>query len=238
MERIECKKDGEIWENEEHILQLRHWVSLRGQTLCRTSTEIHHLSLNSYLVSVLFTQEVFALQSEEWCIIDELWSFRLSLTWLMKKVLTCSLKLFSFMGISHWSGTLFILNRDTCWIQGHNSSIRRGQEIPEIALCPTGSSRWHEIYVCCHLSKLRKSEAKWRSSRNWHLESDGQVCSHRMTLIAFLQLDILSWKHCSCDTAILLFEWLILMKLKKERMEKYRRFITRYWSKLLTTSTR
>ncbi|XP_062096562.1 callose synthase 5 [Humulus lupulus] len=36
MERINCKKDSEIWETEENILQLRHWVSLRGQTLCRT----------------------------------------------------------------------------------------------------------------------------------------------------------------------------------------------------------
>ncbi|XP_062148060.1 callose synthase 5 isoform X3 [Alnus glutinosa] len=36
MERLNCKKDSEIWENEENILQLRHWVSLRGQTLCRT----------------------------------------------------------------------------------------------------------------------------------------------------------------------------------------------------------
>ncbi|CAK9146928.1 unnamed protein product [Ilex paraguariensis] len=36
MERLNCKKESEIWENEENILQLRHWVSLRGQTLCRT----------------------------------------------------------------------------------------------------------------------------------------------------------------------------------------------------------
>ncbi|XP_059643980.1 callose synthase 5-like isoform X2 [Cornus florida] len=36
MERINCKKEVEVWENEENILQLRHWVSLRGQTLCRT----------------------------------------------------------------------------------------------------------------------------------------------------------------------------------------------------------
>ncbi|KAI4317107.1 hypothetical protein L6164_025011 [Bauhinia variegata] len=36
MERLECKKDSEIWEKDEHILQLRHWASLRGQTLCRT----------------------------------------------------------------------------------------------------------------------------------------------------------------------------------------------------------
>ncbi|XP_031375303.1 LOW QUALITY PROTEIN: callose synthase 5-like, partial [Punica granatum] len=35
-ERLNCKKESEIWENEENILQLRHWVSLRGQTLCRT----------------------------------------------------------------------------------------------------------------------------------------------------------------------------------------------------------
>ncbi|KAI4345089.1 hypothetical protein L6164_012253 [Bauhinia variegata] len=36
MERLNCKKDSEIWEKDEHILQLRHWASLRGQTLCRT----------------------------------------------------------------------------------------------------------------------------------------------------------------------------------------------------------
>ncbi|KAK7858339.1 callose synthase 5 [Quercus suber] len=36
MERSNCKRVSEIWENEENILQLRHWVSLRGQTLCRT----------------------------------------------------------------------------------------------------------------------------------------------------------------------------------------------------------
>ncbi|KAL6551933.1 Callose synthase 5 [Orobanche gracilis] len=35
MERLNCK-GSEIWEYEENILQLRHWASLRGQTLCRT----------------------------------------------------------------------------------------------------------------------------------------------------------------------------------------------------------
>ncbi|KAL8528945.1 hypothetical protein ACS0TY_006425 [Phlomoides rotata] len=35
MERLNCN-ESEIWENEENILQLRHWASLRGQTLCRT----------------------------------------------------------------------------------------------------------------------------------------------------------------------------------------------------------
>ncbi|KVH92063.1 Callose synthase [Cynara cardunculus var. scolymus] len=36
MERINCKEDSDIFESDENILQLRHWVSLRGQTLCRT----------------------------------------------------------------------------------------------------------------------------------------------------------------------------------------------------------
>ncbi|GMH25104.1 hypothetical protein Nepgr_026947 [Nepenthes gracilis] len=36
IERINCKKESEVWASEEKILQLRHWASLRGQTLCRT----------------------------------------------------------------------------------------------------------------------------------------------------------------------------------------------------------
>ncbi|XLU95279.1 hypothetical protein S245_009631 [Arachis hypogaea] len=36
MERLECKKDSEVWEKDENVLQLRHWASLRGQTLSRT----------------------------------------------------------------------------------------------------------------------------------------------------------------------------------------------------------
>ncbi|GJY68520.1 callose synthase 5 [Tanacetum coccineum] len=36
MERVNCKEDSEIFESDERILQLRHWVSLRGQTLYRT----------------------------------------------------------------------------------------------------------------------------------------------------------------------------------------------------------
>ncbi|KAK4780315.1 hypothetical protein SAY87_016421 [Trapa incisa] len=35
-ERLNCTKESEIWGNEENILQLRHWASLRGQTLFRT----------------------------------------------------------------------------------------------------------------------------------------------------------------------------------------------------------
>lgn len=54
MERIGCKKEQEVWENEENILQLRHWASLRGQTLCRTGTFKYFFSsysfgLNSFL---------------------------------------------------------------------------------------------------------------------------------------------------------------------------------------------
>lgn len=36
LERLNCKTDSEVWQSDENILQLRHWVSLRGQTLCRT----------------------------------------------------------------------------------------------------------------------------------------------------------------------------------------------------------
>ncbi|KAG5148477.1 hypothetical protein JHK82_015358 [Glycine max] len=36
MERLDCKKDSEIWEKDENILQLRHWALLRGQTLSLT----------------------------------------------------------------------------------------------------------------------------------------------------------------------------------------------------------
>ncbi|XP_074309017.1 callose synthase 5-like [Silene latifolia] len=36
MERNNCKEESDVWGSDENILQLRHWVSLRGQTLCRT----------------------------------------------------------------------------------------------------------------------------------------------------------------------------------------------------------
>ncbi|CAA7398033.1 unnamed protein product [Spirodela intermedia] len=35
-ERLNCESESEIWGNEENVLHLRHWASLRGQTLCRT----------------------------------------------------------------------------------------------------------------------------------------------------------------------------------------------------------
>ncbi|KAF3792492.1 Callose synthase 5 [Nymphaea thermarum] len=36
MERLNCRRESEVWGNEENVLHLRHWASLRGQTLCRT----------------------------------------------------------------------------------------------------------------------------------------------------------------------------------------------------------
>ncbi|KAI8535665.1 hypothetical protein RHMOL_Rhmol10G0191900 [Rhododendron molle] len=36
LERINCKNEVEVLENEDTVLQLRYWVSLRGQTLSRT----------------------------------------------------------------------------------------------------------------------------------------------------------------------------------------------------------
>ncbi|CAI9108896.1 OLC1v1008598C1 [Oldenlandia corymbosa var. corymbosa] len=39
LERLNCN-EFEVWENEENILQLRHWASLRGQTLSRTGSKI------------------------------------------------------------------------------------------------------------------------------------------------------------------------------------------------------
>lgn len=38
LERINCKNEVEVLENEDTVLQLRYWVSLRGQTLSRTGT--------------------------------------------------------------------------------------------------------------------------------------------------------------------------------------------------------
>ncbi|KAM3282637.1 callose synthase 5 [Capsicum chacoense] len=63
MERIGCKKEQEVWENEENILQLRHWASLRGQTLCRTGTFKYFFSsysfgLNSFL-SIIYCNCLF-----------------------------------------------------------------------------------------------------------------------------------------------------------------------------------
>lgn len=41
MERLGCKDETSVLESEENILQLRHWVSLRGQTLFRTGNLYH-----------------------------------------------------------------------------------------------------------------------------------------------------------------------------------------------------
>ncbi|EXB36810.1 Callose synthase 5 [Morus notabilis] len=74
MERLNCKKDSEIWENDENILQLRHWVSLRGQTLCRTVRGMMYyrraLKLQAFLDmanenEILAGYKAITVQSEE-----------------------------------------------------------------------------------------------------------------------------------------------------------------------------
>ncbi|KAL5053268.1 hypothetical protein RYX36_033950 [Vicia faba] len=74
MERLDCKKDSEIWEKDENILQLRHWASLRGQTLCRTVRGIMYyrraLKLQAFLdmaseKEILNGYKAITLPSEE-----------------------------------------------------------------------------------------------------------------------------------------------------------------------------
>lgn len=65
MERIGCTKDQEVWENEENILLLRHWASLRGQTLCRTgtlNTFSYHILLDITVSYRLFIVTVYSFQ--------------------------------------------------------------------------------------------------------------------------------------------------------------------------------
>jgi hypothetical protein len=38
LERINCKTESDILGNDENVLHLRQWASLRGQTLYRTGT--------------------------------------------------------------------------------------------------------------------------------------------------------------------------------------------------------
>ncbi|XP_057853796.2 callose synthase 5 [Cryptomeria japonica] len=53
MERLNCKRESEVWASEENVLQLRHWASLRGQTLSRTVRGMMYyrraLKLQAYL---------------------------------------------------------------------------------------------------------------------------------------------------------------------------------------------
>jgi len=60
MERINCKRESEVWGNEENVLQLRHWASLRGQTLCRTG--------NSIITSALFLSNMDDLANFQICV--------------------------------------------------------------------------------------------------------------------------------------------------------------------------
>ena len=87
MERIECKKDSEVWETEENILQLRHWASLRGQTLCRTGISSEAYDCYPLVnISLLVFINFDLMQLGEWCTTDGLWNSRLFWTWLTKKV--------------------------------------------------------------------------------------------------------------------------------------------------------
>ncbi|KAK3199931.1 hypothetical protein Dsin_023346, partial [Dipteronia sinensis] len=74
MERLNCKKESEVWENDENILQLRHWVSLRGQTLFRTVRGMMYyrraLKLQAFLdmadeKEILEGYKAFTIPSEE-----------------------------------------------------------------------------------------------------------------------------------------------------------------------------
>jgi len=53
MERINCKKESEVWDSDENILQLRLWASLRGQTLCRTGTHAASQRFSRIFCSIL-----------------------------------------------------------------------------------------------------------------------------------------------------------------------------------------
>ncbi|KAK7318446.1 hypothetical protein RJT34_03148 [Clitoria ternatea] len=74
LERLDCKKDSEVWEKDENILQLRHWASLRGQTLCRTVRGMMYyrraIKLQAFLdmaneKEILDGYKAITLQSEE-----------------------------------------------------------------------------------------------------------------------------------------------------------------------------
>lgn len=75
-----------------------------------------------------------------------------------------------------WLLMLSHMSRDTGRLQSHHNSIRGRKEKSEILVCSIRSSGWHEIYLCCYLPNLWKSETEWRSSCNRHSEFDGQVC--------------------------------------------------------------
>lgn len=62
MERLNCKNESEVWENEENILHLRHWVSLRGQTLCRTGRFLNKTFRLVFDISSLQIHIAFAVR--------------------------------------------------------------------------------------------------------------------------------------------------------------------------------
>ena len=88
MERINCKRESEVWGNEENVLQLRHWASLRGQTLCRTG--------NSIITSALFLSNM-----------DDLANLQMSFfLWIVRGMMYYrrALKLQAFLDMASESG--------------------------------------------------------------------------------------------------------------------------------------
>jgi len=88
MERINCKRESEVWGNEENVLQLRHWASLRGQTLCRTG--------NLIITSVLFLSNM-----------DDLANLQMSFfLWIVRGMMYYrrALKLQAFLDMASESG--------------------------------------------------------------------------------------------------------------------------------------
>ena len=97
MERINCKRESEVWGNEENVLQLRHWASLRGQTLCRTG--------NSIITSVLFLSNM-----------DDLANLQMSFfLWIVRGMMYYrrALKLQAFLDMASESGRLLQIQGGT-----------------------------------------------------------------------------------------------------------------------------
>ena len=97
MERINCKRESEVWGNEENVLQLRHWASLRGQTLCRTG--------NSIITSALFLSNM-----------DDLANLQMSFfLWIVRGMMYYrrALKLQAFLDMASESGRLLQIQGGT-----------------------------------------------------------------------------------------------------------------------------
>jgi hypothetical protein len=81
MERINSKRESEVWGNEENVLQLRHWASLRGQTLCRTGS----LVILPYLVSITWLFGTWVIGKI--CVVYYVFVFSFSFAWVWNALL-------------------------------------------------------------------------------------------------------------------------------------------------------